>query len=141
MPDQDKAFTASILAEVIGRELKPSAIGVIASALPPMDVEVFISELNGRLNGPIRLAILGGKLSGVKNTAKLTVTTNETKANSWRHDAEALEGRKLVVIAIGPVAKLRSLQSSLVPVTEAKIRKTIRDRAVEWNSVAARKAL
>lgn len=141
MPDQDKAFTASILAEVIDRELKPSAIGVVASALPSMDVEVFISELNGRLKKPIRLAILGGKPSGIKNTAKLTVTTNETKANSWRHDAEALEGRKLVVIAIGPVAKLRSLQSSLVPVTEAKIRKTIRDRAVEWNPVAARKAL
>ena len=142
MVDSVPTFTASVVAETISRELKCSPIGVIGQALPPLDIGTFIAQLITRVSEPMRLAILGKKANHeVKNSATLAITTSETTANSWRHDADAIGGRKLVVLVVGPVAKLRSLQSSLNPITEAKLRRAIRDRAIGWNPVSARRTL
>ncbi len=68
---------------------------VFAERLPTFDRAAFIDRL-AAANGSVRLAILGGPPSPETPDApgRVETTTSSTKANEWRHDAEALRGRK-----------------------------------------------
>lgn len=134
------ALSASVLAEALVQRLKGKTIGVVAENVPTLDLAGFAKELRERIGQPFRLAVLGGKDKALKATASMEVTYSQTEANTWRNDEEARNGKKLVVLVLGPVSKLRSLQSALPVVTDKDLRTVIRDRAVSWLDDPKRKA-
>jgi hypothetical protein len=142
MANTERAFSAKILAKAVASEVARSAIGVIATATPSLDVQAFMAAVRQAVKVPYRLAVLGMRDGGSRQKHDdRTTTSSETVANKWRHDADAIAGTKLIVVAVGQVAKLRSLETSLTRISDSKLRAAVRDTAVEWNPVAPRRVL
>ncbi|MBF0305005.1 MAG: ATP-binding protein [Alphaproteobacteria bacterium] len=123
-------LAASVSAEALTKKLKGRTIGVVADNLPPLDLDNLVAELAARVGKPYRLAILGAKKQLLASNGTVEVTYSQTLANTWRNDDEAKKGKRLVVLIMGAVSKLRSLQSALPDVTDEDLRAVIKDRAL-----------
>jgi hypothetical protein len=124
------SLAAAISAEALAKKLKGRAIGVFADNLPQLEPRVLVDELYSLIGGPFRLAILGAKKESIASSKKVEVTYNQTVANSWRNDEVARGGKRLVVWVVGPVSKLRSLQSALSDISDRDLRRCIKERAI-----------
>ena len=132
MPPEAALFAAQLTADLCLERLRtPGVLGVFAERLPPLDRAAFVSVLAARAGRPIRAAILGGGAWTDAVPADVDLTVDATQANTWRHDAEARQGRPCVTLVVGQVAKVNSLRTSVPIVHASDLRLAAASRAVD----------
>ena len=132
MPPEAALLAAQLTAELCLERLRPPGVlGVFAERLPPLDRGAFVAALAGRAGRPIRVAILGGGPWTDAVPTDVDLTVDATQANTWRHDAEARQGRPCVTLVVGQVAKINSLRTSVPIVHATDLRLAAASRAVD----------
>lgn len=135
-----KQLCAVLAARAMVKVRRKRDLGCLAEDLPPFDLRRFAAALAKSVAGPLRLAVLGYPDAVDPVVEGVDFTKSETKANTWRNDANAKKGTPLFVVVQGTVSKLKSLQSSLTVITDRELRGLLAEEAINWSDTPARRS-
>lgn len=140
MASEAKQYAAKLAAQVAVAKLQQrNQLGVLIENLPAIDPQTFATELGRTIARPVRLAVLGGE-SKPRAPQNVALTTSPTEANVWRNDLEASGGTPLVVLVLGPAAKLNSLRTTVSPLLPEEFRQALVTETIQLLDTPERQA-